>query len=67
MENKTPTRRLWKLKDAANYLGLSAWKVRKLVADGELPYVQDKTLGPFLLDVVDLDLWIEKNKTTKAG
>jgi len=67
MKDKLPTRRLLKVKEAADYLGVSTWKLRKLIMDGELPYVQDGDNSPFLLDVVDLDKWITKYKTTKAG
>ena len=38
MENKP--QRLLKVKDAAAYLSLSHRKVRKLVADGDIPYIQ---------------------------
>ncbi len=65
MTNKSqPTRRLLKVKAAADYLGCSPWKLRKLIQDRELPYLQDGDYGPFLLDVFDLDDYIEKNKKT---
>ena len=57
-----PKRRLLRLKLAAEYLSLSPWKVRRLIQAGRLPVVQDCDGGPFLLDVHDLDGFIERNK-----
>ena len=62
MERKP--QRLIKVKDAAAYLSLSPWKIRKLVADGDLPYIQLDYRGPFLLDVRDLDAFIHSRKQT---
>jgi hypothetical protein len=39
----------------------SPWKVRQLIADRRIPFVQDGD-GPFLLDVRDLDGFIERSK-----
>ncbi len=55
-------RRLLKTKEAAYYLGISTWKVRKLVLDGKLPCVTDSANGPWLFDIHDLDAYIETNK-----
>jgi excisionase family DNA binding protein len=54
--------RLWKVKEAAKYLSLSPWKIRHLVIDGTLPYLQLEERGPFLLDVRDIDTFIEAQK-----
>ena len=59
-----PSRRLLRLKAAADYLSLSPWKVRQLIQCGKLPVVQDTDGSPFLLDVRDLDGWLERNKRT---
>jgi excisionase family DNA binding protein len=68
MGNEKPiTRRLLKVKDAATYLALSPWKVRKLIEEGELPYLQDSPGGPFLIDVRDLDRFIEMKKQRKES
>jgi excisionase family DNA binding protein len=68
MGNEKPlTRRLLKVKDAATYLALSPWKVRKLIEEGELPYLQDSAGGPFLIDVRDLDGYIERNKKKREA
>ena len=60
--NNTLRRRLLRLKVAAEYLSLSPWKVRRLIQEGRLPVVQDCDGGPFLLDVRDLDGFVERNK-----
>jgi excisionase family DNA binding protein len=56
------SRRLLRLKAAAEYLSLSPWKVRSLIQAGRLPVVQDSDGSPFLLDVRDLDGYVERNK-----
>ncbi len=55
-------KRLLRTREAAAYLSLSAWKLRGLVADGELPVVQADDSSPFLFDVRDLDSWAERHK-----
>jgi len=57
-----PKRRLVRTKVAAEYLSVSEWSLRNLVANGELPVVQTSTGSPFLFDLRDLDGWIERNK-----
>lgn len=64
--NQGRTRRLMRVKEAANYLSMSAWKVRKLIQAGRLPVIQDGDGAPFLLDVRDLDGYVERNKRTGA-
>jgi len=52
--------RLLSVKDAATYLGAHLWAIRQMVRNRELPYVQ---IGrKHLIDKVDLDKFIEKNK-----
>jgi excisionase family DNA binding protein len=59
--------RLLDVDDAARYLGMSDKAIRELIADGELPYIQKiPARSPYLLDVKDLDKWVEKNKI-RAG
>jgi excisionase family DNA binding protein len=60
--NSAPNRRLLRLKTAAVYLSLSPWKLRALIQDGKLPVVQDTEGSPFLLDLRDLDAFVERNK-----
>lgn len=57
-----PRRRLLRTKEAAEYLCISPWKLRRLIQDGRLPVVQDGEGSPFLLDVRDLDGYIDRNK-----
>jgi excisionase family DNA binding protein len=61
-KSPNPSRRLLRLKVAAEYLSLSPWKLRSLIQDGRLPVVQDSEGSPFLLDVRDLDGYVERNK-----
>ena len=60
--NSKSERRLLKTKRAADYLSVSTWKFRSLVAKGELPVVQADASSPWLFDVRDLDDWVEKHK-----
>jgi len=56
--------RLLDIEDAARYLGTSDKAVRKLIASGELTYIQRiPARSPYLLDLTDLDDWIDRNKT----
>ena len=55
-------KRLLRTREAAEYLSLSKWKLRSLVADGQLPVVQADDSSPFLFDVKDLDNWAEQHK-----
>ena len=59
-------RRLVRTKEAATYLSMSEWKLRRLIQDGTVPFVQDNQNAPFLLDVRDLDAYIENNKHSGA-
>jgi excisionase family DNA binding protein len=59
-------RRLIRTKEAATYLSVSEWKLRRLIQDGAIPFVQDHENAPFLLDVRDLDAYIESNKHSAA-
>jgi excisionase family DNA binding protein len=55
-------RRLLKVKEAAQYLSISPWSLRKLVQAQELPIVRLQERGPWLLDLRDLDRFIEGRK-----
>lgn len=60
--NQSPARRrMMRVREAAAYLGSSPWKIRQLIADRRIPFMQDGD-GPFLLDVRDLDGFIERSK-----
>jgi excisionase family DNA binding protein len=55
-------RRLMRVKEAARYLCLSPWKLRHIIQSGQLPIVRHSENAPWLLDVQDLDGWVERNK-----
>ena len=54
--------RLIRTRQAAEYLGMSEWKLRRLIQDGLLPHLHDGEGSPFLLDIRDLDAYVEKHK-----
>jgi excisionase family DNA binding protein len=61
-----PARRLLRCAQAASYLGVGTKRIRQLILDGELPYVQlQPGNSPFLLDVRDLDRFIESRKANR--
>ena len=64
--NLAQNRRLLRVKTAAVYLSLSPWKLRALIQDGKMPVVQDTDGSPFLLDVRDLDAYIDQNKRVNS-
>jgi hypothetical protein len=56
------SRRLMRLREAAQYLCLSPWKLRHIIQSGQLPIVRYNDNAPWLLDVRDLDGWVDRNK-----
>ena len=58
----TLAKRLLRTREAAQYLSVSPWKLRRLVQDGLLPVVQAREGGAWRVDVRDLDTFIERNK-----
>ena len=57
-------RRLLDVTEAGRYLGVSHKVIRQLVQASELPYIQRvRGRSPYLLDIRDLDQWVELNKT----
>jgi excisionase family DNA binding protein len=60
--NKAPRlqKRLYSIKEAAVYLGRSVWAVREMIWAGKIPYVKDGKR--ILLDIFDMDRWIEQSK-----
>ena len=63
-ESTIITPRLLKTRDAARYLGVSAWKLRNIVQAGELACIVGDGTSPWLFDLRDLDDWIERRKQT---
>jgi excisionase family DNA binding protein len=61
-ELKPSQRRLVKVKEAAAYLSISPWSLRKLVQTQEIPIVRLQDRGRWLLDVRDLDRFVEARK-----
>jgi excisionase family DNA binding protein len=51
--------RLLSTRDAAEYIGVSEWKLRQMVHAGEIDYVAGKN---WRFDVQSLDRWIEQNR-----
>jgi excisionase family DNA binding protein len=55
------SKRLYTLPEAAHYLGRTLWSIRELVWKGSIPIVREGKR--IFIDVNDLNLYIEKNKT----
>lgn len=56
-------KRLYTLKEAAQYLGRSEWGMRELVWKRLIPTVITKGGRKIYFDVMDLDAFIEKHKS----
>jgi excisionase family DNA binding protein len=54
--------RLLRLKPAAEYLGRSPKSLRVMIQRGDLPVIKTDSRGPWLIDVHDLNEWIEHRK-----
>lgn len=61
IDNPVRQKRLYSIQDASVYLGRSVWAVREMLWAGKMPYIKDGRR--VLLDIADIDAWIEKNKT----
>jgi excisionase family DNA binding protein len=59
----TGNKRLYTLKEAGEYLGRSLWSMRELIWAGHLPVVRVEGSRKIYLDIVDLDAFIERNKS----
>lgn len=55
-------KRLFSIKEASVYLGVSPWAVRELIWKGSIGQI--KIGRRVLIDVQDIDLWIDQNKQT---
>ena len=53
-------KRLFNVDEASIYLGRTPNAIRQMIWDGKIPIVRDKKR--ILLDVKDMDTWIERNK-----
>ena len=54
-------KRLYSVKEAGRYLGISPWAVRHLIWSGKLPSVRQGRR--VLLDIFDLNRFIDNNKS----
>jgi excisionase family DNA binding protein len=56
-------KRLYSIPEAGEYLGRTPWAIREMIWKGKLPAVRDGRR--ILLDIHDLDRFIEVNKTVR--
>ena len=60
-KNSNLAPRLVKSEQPAAYLAISPWKLRNLVQQGKIPYIEDGGgTSPWRFDVRDLDEYIER-------
>lgn len=55
-------KRLYTLREAAEYLGRSVWGMRDLVWSHAIPVVKQQSSRKIYIDIIDLNSFIEKNK-----
>lgn len=55
------TKRLYSIKEGAFYLGRTVGAVREMLWAGKMPYVKDGKR--ILLDIQDMNEWIDRNRT----
>jgi len=56
-------KRLYTLREAAIYLGRAVWGMRELIWAGEIPIVRGDGNRKIFLDIVDLNEYINRNKS----
>ena len=54
-------KRLYSIPEAGEYLGRTVWSIREMIYAGKIPYIRDGRR--MLLDIRDMDSWIEENRT----
>ena len=54
-------KRLYSIKEASVYLGRTVWAVREMIWAGKISYIKDGRR--ILVDILDMEKWIEQNKT----
>jgi hypothetical protein len=57
-------KRLYTLKEAAMYLGRGEWGMRELIWARKIPVVKPDGGRKIFVDIIDLENYVEKNKTT---
>ncbi len=60
------TKRLYTLKESAEYLGRSEWGMRELIWSGSIPVVRTEGGRKIFVDIEDLSDFITRNKSTYA-
>ena len=55
-------KRLFTLKEAAQYLGRSEWGMRELIWGGRIPVVREEGGRKIFVDILDLTAYVEANK-----
>ena len=55
-------KRLYTLKEGAQFLGRSEWGMRELIWAGKIPVVREEGARKIFLDVQDLIAYVERNK-----
>jgi excisionase family DNA binding protein len=55
-----PNKRLYSIPEAGQYLGRIVWSIREMIYAGKIPYIRDGRR--MLLDIKDMDSWIENNR-----
>ncbi|MBN1547537.1 MAG: helix-turn-helix domain-containing protein [Syntrophaceae bacterium] len=58
-----PQKRLFTLKEGAEYLGRSVWGMRELIWAGKIPVVKDPNGRKIFVDLEDLESYINRNKS----
>jgi excisionase family DNA binding protein len=66
MSNPVP-KRLLTIKEAAQYLSLSVYSVREMIWRGVFPYIKREGGRKYLLDIRDLDEFIDSQKASYAA
>jgi hypothetical protein len=61
--NSPLNKRLYNLKEAADYLGRSDWGMRELIWSRSIPVVKTVNGRKIFVDIVDLEAFIDKNKS----
>ncbi len=56
-------KRLYTLKEAAEYLGRSEWSMRELIWAGRIPVVRSEGGRKIFIDIEDLNHLIDQNKS----
>ena len=59
--SQKPNKRLYSIPEAGQYLGRTVWSIREMIYAGKIPYIRDGRR--MLLDIKDMDSWIEESRT----